>query len=275
MAVAKPSVPSAASGSQRRPSYRRRLGYHRRSQATPSWSSTSMTTSGTASTNTCTSNMAARSVHRGTGSASSPFTGGPSSASDDGSLDTERAARSRSDLAPESSGMWFTSIRGGRGGGRACPLLPAIAAGERVAGDALVAPDEHVPVDAAPAEAEARCRGKRVRVVRVHGVAEGRVRIAGSHSRAGEEGGRPEGQASLGKGKSGERDEHERPEADHEGLHGAACNTEARRQLLDVSKPVLRQEPTRGLLVAMEAASLGAEANTRAATPISTQGNER
>src|SRR5947208_6041939 len=215
MAVAKPSVPSAASGSQRRPSYRRRLGYHRRSQPTPSWSSTSMTTSGTASTNTFTSNMAARSVHRGTGSASSPFTGGPSSASDDGSLDTERAARSRSDLAPESSGMWFTSIRGGRGGGRACPLLPAIAARERVAGDALVSPDEHVPVDAAPTEAEARCRGKGVRV---HRVAVGRVRIAWGHSRSGEEGG-PEGQASLSEGWSGEREEHEGPEADHEGLH--------------------------------------------------------
>ena len=37
-------------------------------------------------------------------------------------------------------------------------LLPAIAAGERVAGDALVSPDEHVPVDAAPTEAEGRCR---------------------------------------------------------------------------------------------------------------------
>src|SRR5207249_12338147 len=227
MAVAKPSVPSAASGSQRRPSYRRRLGYHRRSQPTPSWSSTSMTTSGTASTNTFTSNMAARSVHRGTGSASSPFTGGPSSASEDGSLDTERAARSRSDLAPESSGMWFTSIRGGRGGGRACPLLPAIAAGERVAGDALVPPDEHVPVDAAPAEAEARCRRKRVRVV--PGVAVGRVRIAWSHSRSGEEGGRPEGQAALSEGWSGE---HDGPEADHEGLHRLASYTEARRQLL-------------------------------------------
>src|SRR5438874_11585451 len=85
-------------------------------------------------------------------------------------------------------------------------LLPAKAAGERVAGDALVSPDEHVPVDAAPAEPEARCRGKRVRVVRVPGVAGGRVRIAWSHSRSGEEGGRPEGRASLGKG-SGEHDE--------------------------------------------------------------------
>src|SRR5438552_5844825 len=236
MAVAKPSVPSAASGSQRRPSYRRRLGYHRRSQPTPSWSSTSMTTSGTASTNTFTSNMAARSVHRGTGSASSPFTGGPSSASEDGSLDTERAARSRSDLAPESSGMWFTSIRGGRGGGRACPLLPAIAAGERVAGDALVPPDEHVPVDAAPTEAEARCRGKRVRVVRVQGVAVGRVRIAWSHTRSSEEGRRPEGQASLGEGGLAECDEHEGPEAGHEGLHRPASNTKVSRQLLATSQ---------------------------------------
>jgi len=41
---------------------------------------------------------------------------------------------------------------------RAPDLLPAIAAGERVAGDALVSADEHVPVDAAPTEAEARCR---------------------------------------------------------------------------------------------------------------------
>src|SRR5438034_1864764 len=98
-------------------------------------------------------------------------------------------------------------------------LLPAIAAGEGVAGDALVPPDEDVSVDAAPAEAKARCRGKRVRVVRVPGVAVGRVRIARSQSRSGEEGGRPEGQASLGKGWSGERDEHEGPEADHEGLH--------------------------------------------------------
>src|SRR3989442_4442933 len=84
-------------------------------------------------------------------------------------------------------------------------LLPAIAAGERVAGDALVSPDEHVPVDAAPTKAEARGRGKRVRV---HGVAVavGRVRVAWSHSRRGEEGGRPEGQASPGKGWLGERD---------------------------------------------------------------------
>src|SRR6266699_6679543 len=68
MAVAKPSVPSAASGSQRRPSYRRRLGYHRRSQPTPSTSSTSMTTSSTTTTNTFTSNMAAHSVDARTGS---------------------------------------------------------------------------------------------------------------------------------------------------------------------------------------------------------------
>src|SRR3989475_12255872 len=107
---------------------------------------------------------------------------------------------------------------GGRGCG-ACPLLPAIAAGERVAGDALVPHDEHVPVDAAPTEAEARCRGKRVGVVRVHGVAIRWVRIAWSHRRPGEEGGRPEGQASLSEGWSGEREEHERAEADHEGLH--------------------------------------------------------
>src|SRR6266516_807568 len=103
MAVAKPSVPSAASGSQRRPSYRRRLGYHRRSQPTPSTSSTSMTTSGTTSTNTFTSNMAAHSVHAGTGSVSRPFTDGPSSASDDGSLDAEPAARHRS-ISPEEFG---------------------------------------------------------------------------------------------------------------------------------------------------------------------------
>src|SRR5213079_154424 len=108
----------------------------------------------------------------------------------------------------------------------------AIAAGERVAGDALVPPDEHMPVDAAPTEPEARCRGKRIGVVRIHGVAVGQVRIAWSHRRPGEEGGRPEGQASLGKGWSGERDEHEGPEADHEGLHGPPSNTEARRQLL-------------------------------------------
>src|SRR5438128_8613948 len=108
-------------------------------------------------------------------------------------------------------------------------LLPAIAAGERVAGDALVSPDEHVPVDAAPTKAEARGRGKRVRV---HGVAVGRVRVAWSHSRSGEEGGRPEGQASLSEGGSGEREEHERPEADHETLHHHGYfNTEARRQL--------------------------------------------
>src|SRR5437016_4386230 len=104
-------------------------------------------------------------------------------------------------------------------------LLPAIAAGERVAGDALVSPDEHVPVDAAPTKAEARGRGKRVRV---HGVAVGRVRVAWSHSRSGEEGGRPEGQASLGEGWSGERDEHEGPENDHEGLHHRLSNTLAR-----------------------------------------------
>src|SRR5437667_3222701 len=89
MAVAKPSVPSAASGSQRRPSYRRRLGYHRRSQPIPSTSSTSMATSSATSTNTFTSNMAAYSVHAGSGSASRPFTDRPSSASDDGSLATE------------------------------------------------------------------------------------------------------------------------------------------------------------------------------------------
>src|SRR5204863_9624301 len=93
-------------------------------------------------------------------------------------------------------------------------LLPAIAAGERVAGDALVPPDEHVPVDAAPAEAEAQCRGKPVGVVRVHGVAVGRVRIAWSHTRSGEEGRRAEGQASLSEGWSAECNEHERPEAD-------------------------------------------------------------
>src|SRR5439155_4104095 len=68
MSVAKPSVPSAASGSQRRPSYRRRLGYHRRSQPTPSMSSTSVTTSSTTTTNTFTSNMAAHSVDARTGS---------------------------------------------------------------------------------------------------------------------------------------------------------------------------------------------------------------
>src|SRR5437667_6052108 len=101
MAVAKPSVPSAASGSQRRPSYRRRLGYHRRSQPTPSTSSTSMATSSTTTTNTFTSNMAAHSVDARTGS-------------------------------PEEFG---DEPRPGGGGG-ACLLLPAIAAGERVAGDA-------------------------------------------------------------------------------------------------------------------------------------------
>src|SRR5437016_1352608 len=115
------------------------------------------------------------------------------------------------------------------GGVASARLLPAIAAGERVAGDALVSPDEHVPVNAASTEPEARCRGKRVRV---HGVAVGRVRIAWSHNRSREEGGRPEGQASLGKGWSGERDEHEGPEADHEGFHRSSSNTEARRQLL-------------------------------------------
>src|SRR5437667_5234024 len=235
MAVAKPSVPSAASGSQRRPSYRRRLGYHRRSQPTPSWSSTSMTTSSTTSTNTFTSNMAARSVHRGTGSASSPFTDGPSSASDDGSLDTERAARSRS-ISPRRARGCGPPRSGADGVGRACPLLPAIAAGERVAGDALVPPDEHVPVDAAPTEAEARCRGKRVRVVRVQGVAVGRVRIAWSHTRSSEEGRRPEGQASLGEGGLAECDEHEGPEAGHEGLHRPASNTKVSRQLLATSQ---------------------------------------
>src|SRR2546425_56495 len=141
-------------------------------------------------------------------------------------------ARSRS-ISPSSSGNAVHSTRGGRRGGGACPpLLPAIAAGEGVAGDALVPPDEDVSVDTAPAEPEARCQGKRVRVVRVRGVAVGRVRIARSHSRSGEEGGRLEGQAPSGKGWSGERDEHERPEADHEGLHRPASNTEARRQLL-------------------------------------------
>src|SRR5207245_2085313 len=68
MAAAKPSVPSAASGSQRRPSYRRRLGYDRRSQPTPSTSSTSTTTSSTTSTNTFTRNMAAHTVDARTGS---------------------------------------------------------------------------------------------------------------------------------------------------------------------------------------------------------------
>src|SRR5436190_22273220 len=126
---------------------------------------------------------------------------------------------------------WTSAARAGFGGAAARPL-PAIAAGERVAGDALVPPDEHMPVDAAPTEPEARCRGKRIGVVRIHGVAVGQVRIAWSHSRSGEEGGRPEGQASLGKGWSGERDEHEGPEAYHEGLHRAASNTETRRQLL-------------------------------------------
>src|SRR5438132_1418180 len=116
----------------------------------------------------------------------------------------------------------------GRTGWRArARLLPAIAAGERIAGDPLVSPDEHVPVDAAPAEAEARCRGKRVWVVRVRGVAVGRVRIAWNHSRSGEEGGRPEVQASLSEGWSGE---HDGPEADHEGLHRLASYTEARHR---------------------------------------------
>src|SRR5438094_3447240 len=111
----------------------------------------------------------------------------------------------------------------GRTGWRArARLLPAIAAGERIAGDPLVSPDEHVAVDAAPAEAEARCRRKRVRVA--PGVAVGRVRIAWSHSRSGEEGGRPEGQAALSEGWSGE---HDGPEADHEGLHRLASYTEA------------------------------------------------
>src|SRR6266446_4360745 len=113
--------------------------------------------------------------------------------------------------------MWSTRPGADGACGARARLLPAIAAGERVAGDALVPPDEHVPVDAAPTKAEARCRGKRVWV---HGIAVGRVRIAWSHSRSGEEGGRLEGQASLSEGWSGEHDEHERPEADHEGLHG-------------------------------------------------------
>src|SRR5439155_17755789 len=152
------------------------------------------------------------------------------------------------------------------GAGAAPPLLPAVAAGEGVALDALVPPDEHVPVDAAPTEAEARCRGKRVRV---HGAAVGRVRIAWSHTRSGEEGGRPEGQASLSEGWSGERGEHKRPEADHEGLHRPASNTEASRQLLDVSKPIPCGQ-SRGLLVALEPGSLGG-ATTRAVPLISTQ----
>src|SRR6059036_1795159 len=133
--------------------------------------------------------------------------------------------------------MRSNATRGGRGCGASARLLPAIAAGERVAGDALVPPDEHVPVDAAPTEAEARCRGKRVRVLRVNGVAVGRGRIAWSHTRSSEEGGRPEGQASLGEGGLAECDEHEGPEADHEGLHRPASNTKARRQL-GASKPI-------------------------------------
>src|SRR5438128_11470108 len=140
--------------------------------------------------------------------------------------------------------MWSDSTScGGRGCG-ACPLLPAIASGERVAGAALVPPDEHVPVDAAPTEAEARCRGKRVRVVRVHGVAVGRVRIAWSHTRSSEEGGRPEGQASLGEGGLAECDEHEGPEADHEGLHRPASNTKVSRQLLASSQLAATRIPT-------------------------------
>src|SRR5438132_2474413 len=145
MAVAKPSVPSAASGSQRRPSYRRRLGYHRRSQPIPSTSSTSTTTSSTTSTNTFTRNMAAHTVDARTGS-------------------------------PEEFGGRVHLDQGRTGSGASARLLPAIAAGERVARDALVSPDEHVPVDAAPAEPEARRRGERVRV---RGVAVGRVRIQG------------------------------------------------------------------------------------------------
>ena len=97
-----------------------------------------------------------------------------------------------------------------------------------------------MPVDAAPTEAEARCRGKRVRV---HGVAVGQVRIAWGHSRSGEEGGCPERQAALGKGWSGEHDEHERPEADHKSLHRAAFNTEVSRQLLGASKAILALPP--------------------------------
>src|SRR2546425_7752859 len=96
--------------------------------------------------------------------------------------------------------------RPGADGGARARLLPAIAAGEGVAGDALVSPDEDVPVDAAPTEAEARCWGE---WVWVHGVAVGRVRIDWGNSRSGEEGGRPEGQASLSEGWSGERDERE------------------------------------------------------------------
>src|SRR5438046_3123686 len=125
-------------------------------------------------------------------------------------------------ISPSNSGMrstWTSAARAGFGGAAARPL-PAIAAGERVAGDALVPPDEHMPVDAAPTEPEARCRGKRIGVVRIHGVAVGQVRIAWSHSRSGEEGGRPEGQASLGEGGRAEAEEQEGPEADQEGLNG-------------------------------------------------------
>src|SRR3989475_12738278 len=88
------------------------------------------------------------------------------------------------------------------GGVASARLLPAIAAGERVAGDALVPPDEHVPIDAAPTEPEARRRGERVWVVRVHGVAVGRAGIAWSHTRSGEPGGRPRGLAQRGGGRS-------------------------------------------------------------------------
>jgi len=59
------------------------------------------------------------------------------------------AARSR----PGVRGCGPTRPGADGGCGARARLLPAIAAGERVAGDALVSPDEHVPVDAAPTEA--------------------------------------------------------------------------------------------------------------------------
>src|SRR2546428_836741 len=80
------------------------------------------------------------------------------------------AARSRpglGDCDPTRPGADADEAAGAR-------LLPASAAGERVAGDALVARDEQVPVDAAPPKAEVGGRGKRVRV---HGVDVGRVRV--------------------------------------------------------------------------------------------------
>src|SRR5437773_7477280 len=120
----------------------------------------------------------------------------------EGNAPSPRAIRGCGPLGPRRRGRVLAA--------RVPFLLPAIPPRERVAGGGLVARDEDVAVDAAPPEAEARCRGKRVRVVRVHGVAVGRVRIAWSHSRSGEEGGRPEGQASVGEGGSGERDEQER-----------------------------------------------------------------